>query len=246
MVILGGLELVAAGYLINRHHKNKQEARRLQEEEEALEESRYRIYSPNNAGPGRRRSHSHDRHDRKRSHSHHRHHSHDRRHSRDDRRDDRKHNYERPPRESRPHASSGPPPAYAAAVPIAAQAVRPEQPPAMAPARPPVADPSFPPTGWPAHWEQSQRPSVTPQPQAAAMPPNLAPYYRDPAQSGVKYGFQDAEDDRGRARLSPSDVDRGADGHSRSRRGSSSRSVRFDVPSNRPQPGDETPPPYRP
>lgn len=244
MVILGGLELVAAGYLINRHQKNKQEARRLQEEEEALEESRYRIHSADNAGPGRRRSHSHDRHDHKRSHSHRRH-SHDGRHSHD-RRDDRKYNYERPPRDARPHANSAPPPTYATAVPVVAQTVRPAQPPAMAPVRPPVQDPSFPPTGWPAHWEQSQRPPVAPPPQAAQLPPNLAPYYRDPAQSDVKYGFQDGEDDRGRARLSPSDANRGGDGRSRSRRGSSSRSVRFDVPKNQRQPGDEAPPAYRP
>lgn len=245
MVILGGLELVAAGYLINRHQKNKQEARRLQEEEDALEESRYRIHSANDAGPGRRRSHSHDRHDRKHSHSHRRH-SHDRRHSREDRRDDRKHNYERPEKQSRPHASSAPPPIYAAAaVPVAAQAMRPAPPPAMAPVRPP-ADPSYPPTGWPAHWEQSRRPSITPQAQPNAMPPNLAPYYRDPAQSDVKYGFRDEEDDRGRAQLRPSDANRGvAGGRSRSR-GSSSRSVRFDVPRNRRQPGDEAPPAYRP
>ena len=252
MVILGGLELVAAGYLINRHQKNKQEARRLQEEEEALEESRYRIYSADNAGPGRRRSHSHDRHDRKHSHSRRRH-SLDRRHSRDDRRDDGKHSYERPQRQSRPHAGSAPPPAYAAAaaaaVPVAAHAIRPAQPPAMAPTRPPVSDPSYPPTGWPAHWEQSQRPSVTPQPQTAPMPANLAPYYRDPARADVKYGFQDGEDDRGRARLGPADANRGAGGgHSRSRssRESSSRSVRFDVPRNKRQPGDEAPPAYRP
>jgi hypothetical protein len=240
MVILGGLELVAAGYLINKHHKNKQEARRIKEEEEALEESRYRIYSADNAGPGRRRTHSQDRHDRKHSHSHRRH-SHDRKHSRDDRRDDRKHSYDRPQKESRPHASSAPPPVYAAAVPVIHKAVRPPQP-AIAPARPPVTDPSFPPTGWPQHWEQTQRP-VTPQPQVAPMPPNLAPYYRDPAQADVKYGFRDDEGDRGRVQLRPEDANRGQGG--RSRRGSSSRSVRFDVPKGR-APGDEAPPAYRP
>lgn len=251
MVILGGLELVAAGYLINRHQKNKQEARRIQEEEDALEEQQYRIHSATNAGPGRRRSHSHDRHDRKHSHSHHRHHSHDRRHSRDDRRDDRKYNYERPQREFRPHATSAPPPMYAAAPPIVHQAVRPA-PPAMAPVRPPVAEQSFPVTGWPANWEQSQRAPVNPHPQpqpraAQQMPPNLAPYYRDPAQADVKYGFQDGEDDRdrGRAQLRPEDASRGHGGRSRSRRGSSSRSVRFDLP-NRRQPGDEPPPAYKP
>ena len=118
----------------------------------------------------------------------------------------------------------------------------------MAPVRPPVSDPNYPPTGWPTHWEQSQKPPATPQPQAAQIPPNLASYYRDPAQSDVKYGFQDEEDDRGRGRatLSPSDANRGAgERRSRSRRGSSSRSVRFDVPNGR-QPGDEAPPAYRP
>jgi hypothetical protein len=244
MVILGGLELVAAGYLINRHQKNKQEARRIQEEEDLLEEQRYRIYSANNAGPGRRRNHSHDR---KHSHSHHRRHSHDRRHSRDDRRDDRKHNYERPQKQ-RPHASSAPP-MYAATAPVIHQAMRPAAPavrpaPAMAPVRPPAPS-TFPVTGWPANWEQSQRAPVGPQPQTEQLPPNLAPYYRDPAQADVKYGFHDEEDgDRGRAQLRPEDAHSGHGGRSRSSRGSSTRNVRFDV-SNQRQPGDEPPPAYR-
>lgn len=85
-------------------------------------------------------------------------------------------------------------------------------------------------------------PGNPPQPQPAQqMPPNLAPYYRDPAQADVKYGFQDGEDerDRGRATLSPEGSSRG---HGRSR---SSRSVRFDLQNGR-QPGDEPPPPYNP
>jgi len=66
MVIFGGLELVAAGYIIHKHSKNKKEKRRLEEEAAALEEQQYRIYpSP----PPHRRHHSHDRrHSRDRKH----------------------------------------------------------------------------------------------------------------------------------------------------------------------------------
>jgi hypothetical protein len=60
MVIFGGLELVAAGYLLHEHSKNKEERARLEEEEAALERRR------------RRRRHSADRR---------RHHSHERKHS---------------------------------------------------------------------------------------------------------------------------------------------------------------------
>ena len=38
MVILGGLEIVAAGYLYHKHEQNKKERERLREEDEALEE----------------------------------------------------------------------------------------------------------------------------------------------------------------------------------------------------------------
>ncbi|KAG4027880.1 hypothetical protein MFRU_026g00610 [Monilinia fructicola] len=63
MVLLGGLEVLAAGYLIKQHLKHREEKQRLEIEALNLEEQSYRIYSPDHAGPGqRRRRHSHDRH----------------------------------------------------------------------------------------------------------------------------------------------------------------------------------------
>jgi hypothetical protein len=50
MVIFGGLELVAAGYILHKHNQNKRERRRLEEDAEILEEEQYH-----------RRSHSHNR-----------------------------------------------------------------------------------------------------------------------------------------------------------------------------------------
>ncbi|PQE07439.1 hypothetical protein CJF30_00007157 [Rutstroemia sp. NJR-2017a BBW] len=61
MVILGGLELLAAGYLLNRHLKHKEEKQRLEIEALDLEERSYPIYSADDAGPRRSRRHSHDR-----------------------------------------------------------------------------------------------------------------------------------------------------------------------------------------
>jgi hypothetical protein len=60
MVILGGLELLAAGYLLNRHLKHKEEKQRLEIEALDLDERSYPIYSADDAGPRRSRRHSHD------------------------------------------------------------------------------------------------------------------------------------------------------------------------------------------
>lgn len=73
MVLLGGLELLAAGYLVRQHLKHKEEKQRLEIEALNLEEQSYRIYSADHAGPGQRRrrdSHGWDHgreHDRNRS-----------------------------------------------------------------------------------------------------------------------------------------------------------------------------------
>ncbi|CAD6445311.1 3ecdcb0c-34a5-4cb8-93a5-85c935ab343e-CDS [Sclerotinia trifoliorum] len=66
MVLLGGLEVLAAGYLLKQHLKHKEEKQRLEIEALNLEEQSYRIYSSDRAGPShRRRRHSHEReHDR--------------------------------------------------------------------------------------------------------------------------------------------------------------------------------------
>ncbi|KAI6714844.1 hypothetical protein JHW43_002687 [Diplocarpon mali] len=68
MVILGGLELVAAGYLIHKHCQNKEAKQRLEAAAAALEEQQYRIFPPDEHG---RPSQSH--HHRRRSPSHRRH-----------------------------------------------------------------------------------------------------------------------------------------------------------------------------
>jgi hypothetical protein len=71
MVLLGGLEIVAAGYLIHKHQQNKKDKQRLEEEAAALEESQYRIFPPDRPASSsqhdrrRRRSHSRERHDRR-------------------------------------------------------------------------------------------------------------------------------------------------------------------------------------
>ncbi|PBP20866.1 hypothetical protein BUE80_DR008443 [Diplocarpon rosae] len=59
MVILGGLELVAAGYVIHQHLQNKKERQRLEDEAAALEEEQYRIFPPDE--PGRRSQSQHRR-----------------------------------------------------------------------------------------------------------------------------------------------------------------------------------------
>jgi hypothetical protein len=59
MVLLGGLELVAAGYIIHKHNKNKREKRRLQEEADAIEAERLNVAGPSSS---HRRTHSHDGH----------------------------------------------------------------------------------------------------------------------------------------------------------------------------------------
>ncbi|KAH7369826.1 hypothetical protein BKA65DRAFT_5853 [Rhexocercosporidium sp. MPI-PUGE-AT-0058] len=160
MVILGGLELVAAGYIIHKHAQNKKEKQRIAEEAAALEEQQYRIFPSD--GRGR---HSHSQHRRRRSHSR-------RRHSTDGRR--RKES----PRPPMPRPNTYPQPLQRPNAPLQPQQrpqpqLQPQSQPQPQPqtqyppdikygwtdepARPPQQqDPSFPPTGWPAHWEQSR------------------------------------------------------------------------------------------
>ena len=180
MVLLGGLEIVAAGYLIHKHQQNKKDKARLEEEAAALEEEQYRIFPPEDRKHRRPRSASRGRH----SHEHHR--SHDRY--------ERRHSYDRESRKSRrentmPLSPQMRPQQYPnpsiSTASLATQAMRPQAPsmgpppqydPSTAPARPAQdvkygwtdepaqqprpQDPNFPPTGWPAHWEQSQTPPV--------------------------------------------------------------------------------------
>jgi len=57
MVILGGLELVAAGYLLREHAKNKRDRRDLRQEAETLEDTQYEVEQEERR---RRRTHSHN------------------------------------------------------------------------------------------------------------------------------------------------------------------------------------------
>lgn len=135
MVIFGGLELVAAGYLLHEHSKHKEERARLEEEEAALERRR------------RRRRHSAERR---------RHHSHERKHSYyeyEDAKPPRRPQYLAPPTypAASPYAAPATQPARAySAPPLQHQQQQ--------------QDPNDPPTGWPAHWAQSQTldPNVEP------------------------------------------------------------------------------------
>jgi hypothetical protein len=171
MVILGGLEIVAAGYLIHKHQQNKKDRARAEEEAAYLEEEEYR----NRHSRHGHRSHSHRRHSRERRHSY-----------------DGKHEYRR--ESPRPAKSAMKPTAPQQAFPPAMpqQSVRPPsasmaQPSMQAPPpynavptatpqppqdikygwtdentpqtqQPPRQDPNFPPTGWPQEWPQSQAP----------------------------------------------------------------------------------------
>ncbi|KAG4437012.1 hypothetical protein IFR05_007516 [Cadophora sp. M221] len=179
MVILGGLELVAAGYIIHKHAQNKKEKQRIEDEAAALEEQQYRIFPSD--GRGR---HSHSQHRRRRSHSR-------RRHSTDGRH--RKESPRPPMPVSRPpqyniapapmqkplqRPNTHPQPLQRPNAPLQPQQRPQAQPQPQSqpqpqpqtqyppdikygwtdePARPPQQqDSSFPPTGWPAHWEQSR------------------------------------------------------------------------------------------
>ncbi|KAH6664078.1 hypothetical protein B0J14DRAFT_251662 [Halenospora varia] len=201
MVLLGGLEIVAAGYLINRHQKNKRERERIEAERLALEESSYHIFPPSSS-ERHRRSRSERRYDddrdrrdgrdgRERRSSRERRRSKERRERRDSegRRPVRPASMDPvPPRyesSSRPSKQSAPRPPVAHVPqfipppqqPIPQQAYTPPPPPQQPQAQqyppdikygwtpssspPPSSSSSSvagPPTGWPSHWEQSQRP----------------------------------------------------------------------------------------
>lgn len=145
MVIFGGLELVAAGYLLHEHAKHKEERARLEEEEAAAERRR------------RRRRHSADRR---------------RRHSRD-RKQSYSYEYEdaRPPRDSRPQYLA--PTTYPAASPYLAPTAQPARANSAPPSQQQQQqDPNYPPTGWPQHWPQSQRPEPNVGPREAGPLPS--------------------------------------------------------------------------
>jgi len=181
MVILGGLELVAAGYLMHQHNKNKKDRQRIDEAALALEEQGYPLQED---GSHRRhhRRHSHDRryegshsYDREGKHRRHRSESRDGRHRRE------KEEYVPRPGNS----SAQVPTPVPAATAMYAQGGRHSAPPAQRPI-PPQGQAQYPPTGWPQHWPQTQIPPPPPNPpQSQAAPVMTSNGY--PAD--VKYGF---------------------------------------------------------
>lgn len=202
MVLLGGLELVAAGYLIHQHQKIKKERSQLEEESYPLQED------------GSHR-HSHRRHSQERRHSREGRHSRDRRHGRSHSYDgegkhrrhrsesrERRHRREKEeyvPRPGRGRENSAPPMRAPLAVPVNALGRQSSAPASqqLAPVqRPPPSQqppPGYPPTGWPAHWAQSR----IPPPPAPGAAPRPAPHQAQaPPAAGnhgypadVKYGF---------------------------------------------------------
>jgi len=175
MVLLGGLEIVAAGYLIHKHNKNKKERARLEEEAAALEEDSYPLF-PADQRPPRRHTHSH-------SQSQSRPHTHSSQslaqvdESDEERRARRRRRREKRRKEEEEEfgyerTNSAPPKLTQTQTVVAPGVV----------------------AGWPAHWKQSQVPSAqpprvhTPQTQM-----NARPRMNPPGPNGypqdVKYGF---------------------------------------------------------
>ncbi|CAG8948866.1 hypothetical protein HYFRA_00001989 [Hymenoscyphus fraxineus] len=114
MVLLAGLEIVAAGYLLKKHVKNKKERARLEEESLRLEEEQYHLFPPQGERH-HQRSHSERRDPRERRDSKDRRDSRDRRNSYDrkDSRDSRDRKSRRDRDTTRP-ASTSPVPPYKA------------------------------------------------------------------------------------------------------------------------------------
>ncbi|KAF4630853.1 hypothetical protein G7Y89_g7290 [Cudoniella acicularis] len=253
MVLLGGLEIVAAGYLINKHQKNKRERQRIEDERLALEEEQYHLFPPEDERHGRRhrshseRRHSDDRHERRRS-------SRERRHSRD-----RKPRRESPP--PRPASTTPVPPRHDSY----SSSSRPSK---HSADRLPVQQMSQPvPQSMPRPPPQPQQPYAQPQAQPYPQP------YVQPQQQDVKYGWTDNEGSSSRLQhdgpptgwpehweqsqrpersaLRPSARAQGANQSAESLRGRSNSRVRFNLPEDVLQPGERAqsyspPPEYRP
>lgn len=191
MVLFGGLEIVAAGYLIHKHKQNKRERERLEEEAAALTEQQYPLQESSRLSrPHRRHSHSdlkdledEERRERRR-----------RRRSRE-RREREKMEFEEEARlsggrQSAPPGNSGKGTGRYYAPPLVVR-------PAQVQVEPGVV------AGWPAHWKQSHTPPTPPPPttparqrhEASSSQYNLS-RPQAPAQYGpneyppdIKYGF---------------------------------------------------------
>lgn len=194
MVLLGGLELVAAGYIIHKHQQNKRDKQRLEEEAATLEEEQYRIFPPDSrpsrSEHRRRRSHSRRRHSYDRDDRRNRPHSHDGKYRRESP-SPRPKPILKPTNYSNPQLApqQRPPPYNAAAATPSMVAIQRPPPPPQAqpipqpqpqtqsypqdikygwtddqPAQRPPQGGNFPPTGWPTEWQQSQGASSSRQP----------------------------------------------------------------------------------
>lgn len=151
MVLFGGLEIVAAGYLLHKHNQCKKERIRLEEEAAALEEQQYPLQEK--PRPHRRHSHSHSEED-------------------EERRERRRRRRSRERREREKFEYEGRPPRMNSAPPGAPkmQTQRPAPRPAQVQVEPGVV------AGWPAHWKQTQQPpTAPPQPQQMPIPANQYP-----------------------------------------------------------------------
>lgn len=242
MVVFGGLELVAAGYLIHKHNQNKRERALIREEAAALEEQQYPLQDEPPYTRPHRHSHSHGREETKEE----RKERHRRRRSRE-RRERERWEYENSARPGRDH--SAPP----------KMQVSKQQRPAAFPGHPQAQTQTPQPggivTGWPGHWQQTQTPATPPPPHAQPPPPppamNPNGYPQD-----VKYGFvPEIPHDQyppyppppfspgpgpssgdGRGRASTLDVNDGRRGRPKTRRSVSPRLGTYDEYSRSPSP----------
>jgi len=150
MVILGGLEIVAATYLIHKHNQNKRDRALLREEAASIEEETYHLQEDPPYHRPHRRSHSREREE-----------------SDEERKERHRRRRERREREKREQSA---PPRIPVPVVHQQQQQQQQQYPLRQTQTP---QPGGIVTGWPAHWKQSQTPPTPPpQPQ---MGPNGYP-----------------------------------------------------------------------
>lgn len=165
MVILGGLEIVAAGYLIHKHKQNKRERAILREEAEALEEETYQLQPEPPYHKPHRHSHSHSR---------------ERQETDEERKERHRRRRERREREKYGNGSGGRDHSAPPRIPVQVL-----QQPVGPPRQTQTPQPGGIVTGWPAHWKQSQTPPTPPPPGVQVQPPTGPNGYPQ----DVKYGF---------------------------------------------------------
>lgn len=211
MVLLGGLELVAAGYIIHKHQQNKRDKQRLEEEAAALEEQQYRIFPqdgrhsrPEERPERRRRSHSRRRNSEDRYDPQNRPHSHDGKYRRRPSPSPRPKPILKPTNYSNPQLSQQAPPSYpavfAAAVPPAAQHLAPPMQHQPQP-QPQYQAQSYPQDvkyGWTDDHQQQQRPQHDPNSPPTGWPAEWQQSQGASSSSRTQQPRQTAEPSRGR------------------------------------------------